>query len=147
MRLSAAMLLVAASACAEMKTIPVAKGPAENALDPAAPAWKAVPAVTLALQRTPLLYPTDAPAALQIAAVEVRILRSQGESIVRLEWADRTENAAKLAKAERAWQEERPVAQSGATNRFSDACAVMVPVGGATDVNPSLQMGDARHPV
>ena len=40
------------------------------------------------------------------------------------------------------------MAQTEATNRFFDACAVMVPANPIRDnVYPSLQMGDADHPV
>jgi hypothetical protein len=147
MRLTVALLLLAAPIFAEMKTIPVASGPAENALDPAAPAWKSVSSVDLSLQRTPLLYTTDQPAALEIPSVRVQMIRVQAGTVVRLEWQDKTRNAETLAKAERSWQGERLVAQSGATDRFSDACAVMVPAGGPADASPSLQMGDAAHPV
>jgi DMSO reductase family type II enzyme heme b subunit len=140
-------MLLSTLASAQIKTIPVAKGPSENALDPLAPAWKAVPAVALTLQRTPLLYTTDAPAALEISSVQVQMIRVQGGIVARLEWQDKTQNSAKLAKAERSWQGEHLVAQSGATDRFSDACAIMVPSGDLADVSPSLQMGDAKHPV
>jgi DMSO reductase family type II enzyme heme b subunit len=130
-----------------MKTIPVAASPAGNPLDPAAPEWKSVPAVALALHRTPPIYTTDLPAALEIPSVQVQMVRVQGGIVVRLEWQDKTQNATKLGKAERSWQGEHLVTQSDATNRFSDACAVMVPTGGPADVSPSLQMGDAKHPV
>ena len=147
MRLPAVLLLLSVAGSAQMKTIPVSKGPVENAMDPAAPAWSAVPAVALSLQRTPLLYPTDMPAALEIPSVQIQMVRDQSGIVARLEWRDETQNASKLAKAERSWQGEHMVAQSGATNRFSDACAVMVPSGGLADVSPSLQMGDVKHPV
>jgi len=147
MKTTALVLLSAALSLAEMKTIPMATGQGGDALDPQAPAWRTVPAATLALNRTPLLYSTDAPAALEIQSVQVQMLKAPGATTVRLEWVDKTRNAAELPKAERTWQGEHMVAQSGATDRFSDACAVMIPAGGAADVSPSLQMGDAKHPV
>ena len=121
---------------------------AQNSLDPAAGEWKSVSPVVLALHRTPPLYSTDAPAALEVPSVQVQILHSPGGNFVRLEWADKTRDTAVLPKAERAWQGDHLVAQSAATDRFSDACAVMVPAKPvAGDLNPSLQMGDAAHPV
>ncbi|MBI4874467.1 MAG: hypothetical protein HY822_07530 [Acidobacteria bacterium] len=132
MRLAACVLLLTAWAHAEMKTIPVAQAGAGGAWDPAAPLWKSVPAVAVALQRTPLLFPTDAPAALEIASVQVRMARVPGGTVVRLEWEDKTEDAGKPAQA---------------VDRFPDTCAIMIPASGAAEVNPSLQMGDAAHPV
>jgi hypothetical protein len=133
---------------AELRTIHVTDAAAQGVLDPASPAWREAPEVSLGLQRTPLLYPTDAPAALEIPSVQIQVLRASGHFYVRLEWKDPTRNASELAPAKRVWQGEHLVSQSGATDRFSDACAVMVPAAeDASGVNPSLQMGDATHPV
>jgi len=121
---------------------------AQTALDPSSVEWKAATPVSLALNRTPPLYPTDAPAGLEIASVQLQLLRSPAGTFARLEWADRTHDTAVLPKAEHTWQAEHLVAQSQATDRFADACAVMIPAqppGG--DLSPSLQMGDAAHPV
>jgi DMSO reductase family type II enzyme heme b subunit len=102
----------------------------------------------LALHRTPPLYPTDDPATLEILSVQAQIIHNPAGNFVRLEWADKTHDTAVLPKAERAWQGDHLVTQSAATDRFSDACAVMVPAKPVTgDLNPSLQMGDADHPV
>jgi DMSO reductase family type II enzyme heme b subunit len=121
---------------------------AQNALDPAAAEWKSAAPVVLALHRTPPLYPTDAPATIEIPSVQAQIIHSAGGNFVRLEWADKTHDTTVLPKAERAWQGEHLVTQSEATDRFSDACAVMISARpGAGGVNPSLQMGDADHPV
>ena len=121
---------------------------AQGPLDPAAAEWKTAEPVTLALHRTPPLYPTDAPAANEVLSVQARIIHSGGSHFLRLEWADTTHDFTVLPKAERTWQGEHLVAQSGATDRFSDACAVMVPAKQVTgDLNPSLQMGDPEHPV
>lgn len=121
---------------------------AQNALDPAAAEWKPAARMVLALHRTPPLYPTDAPATLEVPSVQAQIIRSPAGSFVRLEWADKTHDTAVLPKAERAWQGDHLVTQSAATDRFSDACAVMIPAEPvAGDLNPSLQMGDADHPV
>ena len=121
---------------------------AQNALDPAAAEWKSAIPMVLALHRTPPLYPTDAPASLEISSVQAQILRGPAGNFVRLEWADKTHDTAVLPKAERAWQGDHLVTQSAATDRFSDACAVMIPAKPVSgDLNPSLQMGDANHPV
>jgi len=134
-------------AMAEMRTIPVTASGGQGMSDPAAAEWKNVPAVSLSLQRTPLLFPTDQPATLDIASVEVRMIRGGGKTLARLEWEDKSKDTASFEKAERAWQSERLVRQSEATNRFSDACALMIPAHGSGGVSPSLQMGDAAHPV
>jgi DMSO reductase family type II enzyme heme b subunit len=148
MRIALMALFFAAAASAEAPSVPVAKSGGENALDPAAEIWKSAPPVSLALHRTPPLYPTDPPSKLEIETVQLQLIRGAGASFARLEWADRTRDAAELPKAERAWQSEDFVKQSPATNRFSDACALMIPrdpVSGG--LNPSLQMGDPAHPV
>ena len=120
---------------------------AQSPLEPSAAEWKSAATMSLSLQRTPPLYPTDAPAAIEVPSVQAQFIHG-GENFVRLEWADKTHDTTVLPKAERAWQGDHLVTQSPATDRFSDACAVMIPakpVGG--DLNPSLQMGDADHPV
>jgi DMSO reductase family type II enzyme heme b subunit len=125
-----------------------AAGLAQNAIDPAAADWKSAATVSLSLQRTPPLYPTDAPAAVEIPSVQAQFIHGAVENFVRLEWADKTHDSAALPKAERAWQGDHLVTQSAATDRFYDACAVMIPAKPVTgDLNPSLQMGDADHPV
>ncbi len=152
MKSIALVALSCAAACgiavAELRSIPIVPVTAEGALDPASPAWKTAAPVSLGLQRTPLLYPTDQPAPLDITSVQVQLLRGSGHVWVRLEWLDKSRNAATLGEAKRAWQGPHLVTQSEATNRFSDACAVMLPAAtGDTGVFPSLQMGDAAHPV
>src|SRR5271157_199530 len=77
---------------------------AQNALDPSAAEWRSAKPVTLALQRTPPLYPTDAPAALDIPSVQLQLLRGAGGTRIRLEWADKTHDTSALPKAERTWQ-------------------------------------------
>jgi len=137
-----------AASWAAMRTIPIGQATAQGAIDPVSPLWKGVPAVSLALQRTPLLYPTDPPADLEIPSVQVQLLRGFGAVVARLEWPDQSRNASQLPEAKRAWQGDHLVTQSEATDRFWDACAVMMPAGpDPSGVSPSLQMGDATHPV
>lgn len=101
------------------------------ALDPGAAVWKSAPVRQVALYRTPPLYATDAPAALEIPTAQAQAVREQGKVVVRLEWRDPTE-------------EKTAAAPDG----FADGCAVMVPAKPVQgDLNPSLQMGDAQNPV
>jgi DMSO reductase family type II enzyme heme b subunit len=126
----------------------VAAALAQNALGPSAVDWKSAAPMALSLQRTPPLYPTDAPAAIEVPSVQAQFLHTTAGNFVRLEWVDKSHDSTLLPKAERAWQGDHLVTQSGATDRFSDACAVMIPAKAVTgDLNPSLQMGDADHPV
>lgn len=128
-------------------TLCVAAG-AQGTLDPSAAEWKSAAPVMLALHRTPPLYSTDAPAAIEIPSVQAQIIHNATGNFVRLEWSDKTHDTDVIPKAERTWQGDHLVTQSAATDRFSDACAVMVPAKpGSGDLNPSLQMGDADHPV
>ena len=66
---------------------------AQNALDPAAAEWKSAAPMTLSLHRTPPLYPTDAPAALDVPSVQAQFIHSSAGNFVRLEWADKTRDA------------------------------------------------------
>jgi hypothetical protein len=121
---------------------------AQAPLDPSSAEWKSATPVSLALHRTPPLYSTDAPAALEIPSVQIQFLRTSAGIFVRLEWADKSHDTSALPKPENTWQGEHLVKQSEATDRFSDACALMIPVKPpAGDLNPSLQMGDPEHPV
>jgi DMSO reductase family type II enzyme heme b subunit len=121
---------------------------AQSPLDPSAAEWKSAAPMALSLQRTPPLYPTDAPAPLEIPSVAAQFIHTAAGNFVRLEWADNTHDTTLLQKAERTWQADHLVTQSAATDRFSDACAVMIPAKPVIgDLNPSLQMGDADHPV
>jgi hypothetical protein len=148
MRAALLSLAVCGLVHAEIPPIPLTPADVAQAADPAAAVWKTIPAVSVALQRTPPLYATDAPAELEIPAVQVQVVTGSGKSVVRLEWQDPTRDATTLPPATKTWQSESQVAQSGATDRFFDACAVMVPARpGTGDLFPSLQMGDAAHPV
>ena len=142
------LLLLAQVGLAELRPIQAGAGAATAAIDPASPEWKKAPAAVLTLHRTPPLYATDAPAALEIPTVQVQLLRGDGGAVIRLEWADKTREAAALAAAKKTWVGEEPVVQSKATDRFGDAVAVMLPARPVAEgLFPSLQMGDATHPV
>jgi DMSO reductase family type II enzyme heme b subunit len=87
--------------------------------------------IQVPLHRTPPLFPNEPPPALEISEVQVQVARSGGNVMFRLEWKDATEDKVSAAPA-----------------LFPDACAVMIPARPVSDeVFPSLQMGDADHPV
>jgi hypothetical protein len=126
-------------------------GPADaGALaDPAAAAWQQIQPQWVALNRTPRLYQTEAPSELEIPSIEVRMARAGGKLLVRLNWRDATEDAAKIAAAPGTPAEGRFMKEpSEETSRFLDAAAIMVPAAGkAAPAAPSLQMGDPQNPV
>ena len=161
-----ALLLVAALASAPLgaqQAAPAASAPPANLslrvaasplapdalLDPEAPAWAQVAARTVALNRTPPLYDTDPPAAMEIPQVEVRVARAGGKLLVHLAWRDSTQDVAALAPLPQTPPEQRErKEQTVAPERFYDAAAVMFPAhpsGGA--LSPSLQMGDPQQSV
>ncbi len=132
-------------------TLPAASSAlsAETLLDPEAEAWQRFPAQRLSLNRTPKLYDTELPAEAAIPAVEVRAARASGRLLLRLSWRDPSHDAAEVAQAPEAPPVERFRKEpTAATGRFFDAAAVMFPPESARGgLTPSLQMGDAKHPV
>lgn len=123
--------------------------PADTWLDPEAAEWQGLPAQRVGLNRTPPLYETDRPAALEIPWVDVRVARAGGQLIVHLTWPDAAADQAELARAPSAPPERRVLKEpTAATERFFDAAAVMVPSTAAAETfTPSLQMGDPGQPV
>jgi len=111
--------------------------------------WNQIAAKRVALNRTPPLYDTDEPAALEIQSVDVRAARTAGKLLVQLSWHDPTQDATTLAEVPNTPPETRfRKVQTEADDRFFDAAAVMVPsTSGSGAIAPSLQMGDAEHPV
>ncbi len=108
--------------------------------------WAPATARKIALNRTPPLYDTDEPTADEISTMDARLLRSGGHLFVQLNWRDNTNDMAKLQGVPNSAPETRFLkVPTEADDRFFDAVAVMVPSQGG--VNPSLQMGDASHPV
>ena len=118
-------------------------------LNGAPAAWKEIAVKRVALNRTPPLYDTDEPATLDISSVDVRLVRTGGKLLVQLSWRDATQDATVLAETPNTPPETRfRKVQTEINDRFFDAAAVMFskqPAGGA--ITPSLQMGDAEHPV
>jgi len=112
-------------------------------------AWVQIPAKRVSLNRTPPLYETDEPAAQEISTAEVRIARTAGKLVVQLSWRDVTQDTATLKQVPNTPPETRfRKVQTEADDRFFDAAAVMFPAKSSSDaLGPSLQMGDADHPV
>jgi hypothetical protein len=112
-------------------------------------AWSQIAVKRVALNRTPPLYDTDEPATLEIPSVDVRTARASGKLLVQLNWRDPTHDAITLAEVPNTPPEARfRKVQTEADDRFFDAAAVMFPAKPGSDaIAPSLQMGDADHPV
>ena len=110
--------------------------------------WSQALVRKVALNRTPPLYDTDEPAGEEIPVVEVRTVRAGGKLYAQLSWRDSTHDAASLPAVPDSPPEKRFLkVPTEAEDRFFDAAAVMLPTKGAASLNPSLQMGDADHPV
>ncbi|MBZ5597443.1 MAG: hypothetical protein LAN83_03895 [Acidobacteriia bacterium] len=111
--------------------------------------WNQIAAKHVALNRTPPLYDTDEPAAVEIPVVDVRLARAGGKLIVQLSWRDATHDATTLTEVPNTPPETRFLkVPTDADDRFFDAAAVMFPAkADAGAIAPSLQMGDAEHPV
>ncbi len=129
-------------------SVAVSSTSADNLLKGDSTAWSQIAPKRVALNRTPPLYDTDEPAALEISTVDVRCARTADKLIVQLSWRDSTRDAVKLVEVPNTPPETRfRKVQSEADDRFFDAAAVMVPSRTDVEIAPSLQMGDADHPV
>jgi hypothetical protein len=122
---------------------------ADNLLNGGPVVWNQMALKHVALNRTPPLYDTDEPAAVEIPVVDVRLARASGKLLVQLSWRDPTHDAAALAEVPNTPPETRfRKVPTEADDRFFDAAAVMFPAKAGSDaIAPSLQMGDAEHPV
>jgi hypothetical protein len=111
--------------------------------------WSQIAVKHVALNRTPPLYDTDEPAALEISIVDVRLARVEKKLLAQLSWRDPTHDAIALAEVPNSPPETRfRKVPTEADDRFFDAAAVMFPAkSGPASIAPSLQMGDAEHPV
>jgi Ethylbenzene dehydrogenase len=112
-------------------------------------AWNQIAVKRVALNRTPPLYDTDETATVEIPSVDVRTARAGGKLLVQLSWRDPTRDAIAPVEAPNTPPETRfRKVQTEADDRFFDAAAVMFPSrSGSGAIAPSLQMGDAEHPV
>ena len=132
------------------QVIPVTNSIAEAGalLEGDAASWKQAQVRRVSLNRTPPLYDTDKPAANEVPVVEVSSLRAAGKLYVHLAWRDGTRDTAILQSAPDSPPETRFLkTPTEADDRFFDAAAIMVPLQQDGGLNPSLQMGDASHPV
>jgi len=122
---------------------------ADNLLNGGPAAWNQIAVKRVALNRTPPLYDTDEPTTLEIPTVDVRTARTGGKLLIQLSWRDPTHDAITLAEVPNTPPETRfRKVQTEADDRFFDAAAVMFPAKPSSDaIAPSLQMGDAEHPV
>jgi len=123
--------------------------PADSLLNGGASAWNQIAAKRISLNRTPPLYETDEPAALEIATVDVRLARAGGKLLAQLTWRDATHDVVTLPEVPKTPPETRFIkVPTEDDDRFFDAAAVMFPEKSGTGaIAPSLQMGDAEHPV
>jgi hypothetical protein len=122
---------------------------ADNLLHAGPADWNQIAVKRVALNRTPPLYDTDEPATLEISSVDVRLARVSGKLLVQLSWRDPTHDAIALAEVPNSAPETRfRKVPTEADDRFFDAAAVMFPAKAEINtIAPSLQMGDAEHPV
>jgi hypothetical protein len=122
---------------------------ADTLLNSGDSAWSQIPAKRVSLNRTPPLFDTDEPASLDISSADVRVARTGGKLVVQLSWHDATHDAATLTPVPNTPPETRfRKVQTEANDRFFDAAAVMYPSKSESGaMTPSLQMGDAEHPV
>jgi hypothetical protein len=136
-------------AAGQSLSVAASSASADSLLKGGPAAWNQIAVKRVALNRTPPLYDTDEPATLEIPSVDVRIARAGGKLLVQLSWRDPTHDAITLAEVPNTPPETRfRKVQTEADDRFFDAAAVMIPSrSGSGAIAPSLQMGDAEHPV
>jgi hypothetical protein len=136
-------------AAGQSLSVAVSSTNADSLLNGGPAAWNQIAVKRVALNRTPPLYDTDEPSTLEVPSVDVRIARAGGKLLVQLSWRDPTRDAIALAEVPNTPPETRfRKVQTEADDRFFDAAAVMFPSrSGSGAIAPSLQMGDAEHPV
>jgi len=136
-------------AAGQSLSVAVSSESADSLINGGPAAWNEIAVKRVALNRTPPLYDTDEPATLEIPSVDVRTARAGGKLLVQLSWRDPTRDAIALAEVPNTPPETRfRKVQTEADERFFDAAAVMIPSrSGSGAIAPSLQMGDAEHPV
>lgn len=136
-------------AAGQSLSVAASSASADSLLNGGLAAWSQIAVKHVALNRTPPLYDTDEPATLEISIVDVRLARVSKSLLVQLSWRDPTHDAITLAEVPNTPPETRfRKVQTEADDRFFDAAAVMFPAkSGSGAITPSLQMGDAEHPV
>jgi complex iron-sulfur molybdoenzyme family reductase subunit gamma len=136
-------------AAGQSLSVAASSASADDLLHGGPAAWNHIAVKHVALNRTPPLYDTDEPVALEISSVDVRLARVSKNLLVQLSWHDPTHDAITLAEVPNTPPETRfRKVPTEADDRFFDAAAVMFPAkAGSGAIAPSLQMGDAEHPV
>ncbi len=136
-------------AAGQSLSVAASSASADSLLNGGPAAWSQIAVKHVALNRTPPLYDTDEPATLEISIVDARMARAGGKLLAQLSWRDPTHDAITLAEVPNTPPETRfRKVQTEADDRFFDAAAVMFPAkSGSGAIAPSLQMGDAEHPV
>ncbi|HYW37575.1 MAG TPA: ethylbenzene dehydrogenase-related protein [Terriglobales bacterium] len=136
-------------AAGQSLSVAASSASADSLLNGGLAAWNQIAVKHVALNRTPPLYDTDEPATLEISSVDVRLARVSKNLLVQLSWHDPTHDAITLAEVPNTPPETRfRKVQTESDDRFFDAAAVMFPAkAGSGAIAPSLQMGDAEHPV
>jgi hypothetical protein len=139
----------AKAAAGQALSVAATSSTADQLLHAGPTAWSQIAVKHVALNRTPLLYDTDEPATMEISIVDVRLARVDKNLLVQLAWRDPTHDATTLAEVPSTPPETRfRKVQTEADDRFFDAAAVMFPAKATSAaIAPSLQMGDAEHPV
>lgn len=136
-------------AAGQSLSVAVSSLSADSLLNGGSATWNRIAVKRVALNRTPPLYDTDEHATLEIQSVDARAARSGGKLLVQLSWRDPTRDAIALAEIPNSPPETRfRKVQTEADDRFFDAAAIMFPAKADSGaISPSLQMGDAEHPV
>lgn len=136
-------------AAGQSLSVGVSSASTDSLLNGGPAAWNQIAVKRVALNRTPPLYDTDEPATLEVSSIDVRTARAGRKLLVQLSWRDPTRDAIALAEVPDTPPETRfRKVQTEADDRFFDAAAVMFPAKPGSDaIAPSLQMGDAEHPV
>ena len=136
-------------AAGQSLSVAVSSASADSLLNGGPAVWNQIAVKRVGLNRTPPLYDTDEPATLEIQSVDVRTARAGGKLLVQLSWRDPTRDAITLAEVPKTQPETRfRKVQTEADDSFFDAAAIMFPSrSGSGAIAPSLQMGDAEHPV
>ena len=111
------------------------------------PEWRKSAASTIVLQETPRLYASDPRPSGRPIRASVRALRSGTSLLLHLRWPDATRDVPAPGKAGSFPRPSTDRTPTRRTDAFADGASVMVPKEPAGDQFPSLQMGDARHPV
>lgn len=117
-----ALQVVGANPAVSQTPVLTAFAAGDPGLDPSAPIWDAIPALTVPLTAQGQTYPTST---LTVPALNARAIVNRGVLYVRIDWADPT-------------RDDRTIRM----DQFADAAALEFPAGAAATV-PAVCMGQA----